>query len=663
MNAYLLITPLLFALGAPPPAGQAAAAPTAVPGMAPVPGNGNLLASAIPAIPPELRETVLQFQNARHAGIVDMTRDGKKLLISTRFGSTSQLHIVDHPMGARRQITFSEEPVSSGLFLPGNTEVVFYMQDVGGGEFYQIYRLDRRTGKSTLLTDGKSRHEALMISEDGRTIAYAGTGRNGKDTDVYVAPTARPQEAKRVVEAEGTWRPIELSRNGRKLLVRQFRSAEDSDLHLVDVATGERQLLTPDATKEGKASVGAAAFSHDAKSVYFVTDRYGDFNELYRIELGKKGPPKPLTRSIKWDVDEIAVAPDGSRVAFTVNEDGFGKLYLLAPSGRISPVTVPTGIIGGIFYPSRRSDVLGLSMQTANSPTDAYQVDLRTRKLVRWTQSEVGAVDTTTFAEPKLVRYPSTDGVTVPAFYFRSPLATGKSPVVVIFHGGPEGQSRPGFNPFVQLLLSQGISVLLPNVRGSDGYGKAYLAMDNGVKREASLADIGATFDWIGKQADLDAARVGVYGGSYGGYMVLAAVTFFPDRVKAGVDVVGISSLPTFLKNTQDYRRDLRRAEYGDERIPEVRAVQDRISPLNSVQKIEASLFVQQGKNDPRVPQSEAEQIVQALKGKGKDVWYLLALNEGHGYGKKENRDFATMATALFFREKLAPARSASLVR
>jgi dipeptidyl aminopeptidase/acylaminoacyl peptidase len=257
--------------------------------------------------------------------------------------------------------------------------------------------------------------------------------------------------------------------------------------------------------------------------------------------------------------------------------------------------------------------------------------------------------------DAQLVRYPAGGGAGImPAFLFKPRTASGKLPVVVIWHGGPEGQSRPTFSPFVQLLASElGLAVLLPNVRGSDGYGKAYLAADDGAKREQALTDIAATLDFIAQQPDLDASRVGVYGGSYGGYMTLATAAFHGRRVKAAVDVVGISNLVTFLQNTQAYRRDLRRAEYGDERDPAIRAVQERISPLLSVEKIEAELFVLQGYNDPRVPRSEAEQIVKAVRGRGKDVWYLLGMNEGHGFQKKENRDYSTAAIALFLRQKL----------
>ncbi|MBX7244997.1 MAG: alpha/beta fold hydrolase [Candidatus Sumerlaeaceae bacterium] len=632
-------------------------APSAVAGMAPVAGNGNLLVSGVPPIDEALRQRVAQYLNARAAALLDVSDDGKQVLMATRFASTMQLHVLDQPMGARTQITFSEEPIGSARFMPGDPQTIFYMQDKGGGEFHQIYRLDRRTGRSTLLTDGKSKHGSLLFSHDGRRLAFTNTARNGKDTDVYVADVGTTLTPKRVTEREGSWSPEGFSPDGSKLLVVQFRSINDSDLHVLDIASGKMEQLTP---KEGAGSIGGAAFSADGKAVYLVTNRYSDFNELYEIPLsGSSAQPRSLTRSIPWDVEGLEVARDGSRVVLGVNVDGLSKLYVLTPkTGKLAPIDLPPGVMGGMTIAAKRADLLTFSIDSSKSPSDIWQVNLRTKKPVRWTQSEVGGLDTSTFTDPELVRYPSTGGVKVPAFIYRPKDKTpgGRHPVVVIWHGGPESQSRPSFSPFIQMLANDfGIAVMLPNVRGSDGYGKAYLAMDDGVKREESLADIGATLDWIGKQPDLDPARIGIYGGSYGGYMTLATLAFYPERIKAGVAVVAVSSIPTFLKNTQDYRRDLRRAEYGDERIPEVRAVQERISPLNAVDRIKAALFVQQGKNDPRVPQSEAEQIVQAVRAKGQDTWYLLGLNEGHGFAKKENRDFALVATVEFLRQQLLP--------
>jgi dipeptidyl aminopeptidase/acylaminoacyl peptidase len=633
-------------------------AASAVPGLAAVPGNPNLLQGGVPEVPAALRERMAQYQNYRSASLADVSADGKAVLVSTRFGSTRQLHLVEQPMGMRQQVTFFDEPVRSGRFQPGDEGTLFFLKDVGGSEFFQVFRMDRRTGRTELLTDGKSRHESLQVSADGRRLAWASNARTGKDTDVYVADAARPREARLLFPAEGTCFPLEFSPDGSRLLVQQFRAATDSDLWLVEVASGERRRLTP---AEGKGSVGAAAFAADGKGVWLVTDRWSDFNELYRIDPSRpEARPRSLTSTIPWDVETLEVAPDGSRVALAANVDGISRLYLLEPrTGRLGRVELPAGEVTKFAFPRQRPGTLFVGLMTGRSPPDVWQVDLRTRKLTRWTRSEVGGLDTERFAEPELVRYPSTDGVQVPAFLYRPPASAfpGRRPVVIDWHGGPEGQSRPGFDPELQFwVMELGCAVLLPNVRGSEGYGKAYLGMDDGPKRERSLADIGATLDYIASRADLDPARVAVHGGSYGGYMVLASLAFFPGRVRAGVDIVGISSLPTFLQNTQAYRRDLRRAEYGDERDPAVRAVQERISPLNHVDEIDALLFVQQGKNDPRVPQSEAEQIVQAVRGKGKEVWYLLALNEGHGFGKKENRDHASLATVLFLQKALYPA-------
>jgi dipeptidyl aminopeptidase/acylaminoacyl peptidase len=409
--------------------------------------------------------------------------------------------------------------------------------------------------------------------------------------------------------------------------------------------------------------VRAAAFSADGRAAYLVTDREGDFNELYALDLGREGAgPRPLSRAVRWDVEELAVARDGSRVAFAVNAGGWSEVWLLDPrSGALRKADVGRAVVSRLRFPDRRSGTLFLAMQHGRGPTDVYALDVAKGKLERWTRSEVGGLDPSAFVAPEMVRYPSTGGVDVPAFLYRPPERFGgRRPVVVIWHGGPEGQSRPTFSPFVQFLaVEEGFAVLAPNVRGSDGYGKGYLAMDDGPRREQALADIGATLDFVATRADLDPGRVAVYGGSYGGYMTLATAAFFPGRIRAAVDVVGISSLPSFLEHTQAYRRDLRRAEYGDERDPAVRAVQERISPLGAVDRITAALLVQQGKNDPRVPQSEAEQIVNALRARGRPVSYLLALDEGHGFQKKDNRDAAVAAAVMFLERELSgPAAS-----
>ena len=636
----------------------AAKAPvTTIADAKPAAGNANVLLSRVPEASPELRARVRQYLNARAAALLDTTPDGKHILLATRFADTSQLHVVEQPMGARTQITFGEEPINSAKFSPTDSDVIYYLSDVGGGEFFQLFRLDRKTGRSQLLTDGKSRHEAFAVSPDGKRIAYSGTERNGKDTDVYVADADAPTKGRLLVQADGSYTPSQFSRDGKQLLVVHERAIDDADVWLVDAASGEKRMLTPDPKAHGKAGIRDAVFAPDGKSVYLITDRYSDFAELYRVDLAKPdAAPQPLSRGINWNVDEVAVAPDGKTLAFTTNEDGLSKLYAytLATKKR-EPVATPPGVITRLRFPLKSSDTVAMSLDNARSPADVWTVAWKGKHaLTRWTRSEVGGIPTDQIVMPELVRYPSTDGLTISAWYYKPAHATGKTPVIIAWHGGPESQYRPDFSSTIALFTTElGVAVLAPNVRGSDGYGKKFLQLDDGIKREASLADIGATLDWISKQPELDAARVGVYGGSYGGYMVLASAAFFGSRIRAAVDVVGISSLPTFLEHTQAYRRDLRRVEYGDERVPEVLAVQKRISPLYSVDKIQAAMLVQQGKNDPRVPQSEAEQIVTALRKRGHDAWYFLALNDGHGFQKKENRDLSTLTSFLFFQQTL----------
>ena len=639
---------------APPPG------PSTIPGLQPLPGAPALLAVGVPTIPDELNDLVRRYGNSRSATLFDVTTDGAQVLIGTRFGSTQQLHLIEQPLGTRNQLTFGDEPVLDARFLPQDPSVLFFLQDTGGAEFYQLYRLDRRTQKTELLTDGKSRNQALVVSHEGRRLAWASTARNGKDTDVVLAESQAPKTQRRLTESEGTWRPLDFAPGGRQLLVVQERSAQDADLWLVEVESGEKKRLTPESPK---ASLQTALFSSDGRAVFALTDRWSEVNELVRIDPAQPAAaPRRLTASVPWEVSSLAAARDTgapAQLAITVNQEGYDRLYLVEPgTGALQPVGLPPGLIGGFKFPTARSDLLFFAQQTARSPADVWMLDVRTRRTLRWTRSELGPIDPASLVDPTLVRYPSSGGVQVPAFLYQpKALDTGearKLPVLVLWHGGPEGQARPTFNPALQLLVAElGLAVLTPNVRGSTGYGKAFLAADDGIKREEALKDIGATLDWIAAQPGLDAARVGVQGGSYGGYLTLATVAFHPDRVKAAVDMVGISSLGSFLENTQAYRRDLRRAEYGDERDPEVRKVLDRISPLGSAEKIRAALFVLQGKNDPRVPQAEAEQIVRAVQARSGTVWYALALNEGHGFRRKENRDAQLAATLAFLKEML----------
>ena len=628
-----------------------------------VANNGNLVMEDVPEIPADIVQSLNRYQNVRSASFEAWSGDGESLFIDTRFGDVGQIHRVDMPMGARHQVTFYNEPVGGVARQPGGSKLAF-TRDAGGSEFSQIFLLDPAGGDAHMLTDGESRNGAMLWDREGRRLAYQSTRRNGASNDIWLADPENPEDAKLVLESpDGSWwGPAEFSQTGTKVLVTNYVSITDSRVNLLDLDTGNVTLLAGGAADPSVND--PLAFDDDNDGFWFITDRAGEFSVLAWQSLEEGAEPEYITKEIPCNVDGGAISHDRRRAAFTVNENGRVAVYLFDPRTRKYRRidSIPVGLAGGLEF-SPDDTRLAMTINTANSPSDTFVLELGPgaldyAELVRWTQSEVGGLDTTTFIEPELIEFPTFDDVDgaprkIPAWIYK-PRGSGPFPVVVSIHGGPEGQARPFFTSTYQLWLEKlGVAVIVPNVRGSAGYGKTYVALDNGFKREDSVKDIGALLDWVETQQDLDQDRVAVFGGSYGGYMVLASVVHFSDRLRAAVDIVGISSFVTFLENTQDYRRDLRRVEYGDERDPEMRAHLEKISPVNSVEKIKVPLFVVQGENDPRVPVTESIQMVEALRQQGETVWYMNALNEGHGYRKKENRDIYQQATVLFLKTHL----------
>jgi len=624
--------------------------------------DGNLVLEDIPAIPQTIVDDLNRYQNVRSASFLDWTADGESLYVSTRFGEVEQIHRVDMPGGARHQLTFFDEPVSQISRQPDGSHLIFAM-DAGGNEFSQLFVFDPLVSRSRMITDGESRNGAVVWTRDGERIAFQSTRRNGASNDVWMMALdqadSEPAAARLVLAApDGTWwGPADFDEAGERLLILNYVSITDSRIHLLDLESGQTTLL---AGGDGDLSSNwPLGFDHGGEGYWFITDRGGEFKQLAWQPLAPGAEPVIVTADIPWDVEGMAFSKDRRRAVFAVNEDGLSRLYLLDPESREYRGVggIPTGLVGSVGF-SPDCGRLAMTLNTPQTPSDTFVLELGEEplahgELTRWTHSEVGGLDTDTFVEPELVRFESFDGLSVPAWVYK-PEGDGPFPVVVSIHGGPESQARPSFSSTYQMWLEKlGVAVVVPNVRGSAGYGKSYLAMDNAYKREDSVRDIGALLEWIGTRPDLDADRVAVFGGSYGGYMVLASAVHYSDRLKAAVDIVGISSFVTFLENTEDYRRDLRRVEYGDERDPQMRAHLEKISPLNNVEKIAVPMLVVQGENDPRVPVTEAEQIVAALREKGETVWYMNALNEGHGYRRKENRDVYQQAVVLFLRRHL----------
>ncbi len=617
------------------------------------PGD-NLVAEGIPPISQILAAHAARFTEFRLAINLDWHPQKREMLLSTRFGNTAQIHWVKTPLGDRKQMTFFADRVGGAKFEPINGNYFVFSKDAGGNEFAQNYRFDLSTGDITLLTDGASQNSLGRWAHAGDRMAYRSTRRTGKDSDIYVIDPAAPSTDTCVGEFDGGgWSVMDWFPDDQSLLVSEYVSVNESYLWRLDLATGEKALLTP--KTDERVSYGQAKFSLDGHFLYVTTDKGSEFGQLACLDWAT-GAHHILTPDIPWDVEEFALSPDGQTLVFVVNEDGAGVLHGLdtRTSQALFVPSLPLGLVSNLrFHP--QGGVLAFDLISALSPSDIYTWDLDTDAVTRWTESETGGLPTDNFALPELVRWPSFDSLSISGFLYRAPSHfTGKRPVMVVIHGGPEGQFRPVYLGRTNYYLNElGVSVLYPNVRGSSGYGKTFLDLDNGLKREDSYRDISALLDWIAEQPDLDPERVMVTGGSYGGHMTLALAVRENERIRCSLDIVGMSNLVTFLENTEAYRQDLRRVEYGDERDPAMRAFLERIAPLNQAQNITKPLFIVQGKNDPRVPYTEALQMAATVRANNAPVWFLMANDEGHGFVKKSNADFLFYATIAFVQQFL----------
>ncbi len=621
-----------------------------------VPVPANLHVARIPPLPVALADELAPYDEARAAALLDWHPTRRELLIATRFGNTPQIHLVTAPDGARTQLTFYPDRTLAADFDPASGSTFIFSKDVGGGEFYQLYRFDLQTRQTALLTDGKSRNTGLRWAPDGKTVSFASTARNGRDTDVYVGDPAHSEAgdtswAHMVVQGEGGgWAPLSFSSDGKTLLVGDYHSVNDTVLFLVNTADSKRVQLT-----SGKHAYASAVLTPDGRGIYLTTDVDSDYNRLAYMDVATKKLTF-LQPDIRWDVEDLDLTRDGKHLAYVVNQDGFSSLHVLNTQTQQDEMlpALPKGVINRVKWHSNGHD-LAFSLASAHSPSDVYSIDLQSGKLERWTHSETGGLNAETFADPQLIHWKSFDRLPIPGFLYRPPAKfTGPRPVIIDIHGGPEGQSRPGYEGRTNYYINElGVVVIFPNVRGSRGYGKSYLNLDNGVKREDSVKDIGGLLDWIKTQSDLDSSRVMVTGGSYGGYMTLASAFHYNDRLRCTVDVVGISSFLTFFQRTSPYRRDLRRVEYGDERDPAIHEFFTKISPINHVSEISKPMLIVAGRNDPRVPVEEGQQMALALDKRNIPAWLLVADDEGHGYAKKGNQDFQFAATVLFVKQFL----------
>ncbi|MEO5883863.1 MAG: alpha/beta fold hydrolase [Caldimonas sp.] len=653
---------------APPAPGNAAAPPPAAATGEWVKANDKLVIQGIPPIPTSVVDEVSRYADFRGHGFADWHPGRPEMLVAHRKAgaSTVQIFRLTAPMGELEQVTDFAEPVYRASYEPLTGDSIVFERGIGGNEAAQIYRLDLATRQVTTVSEPDMRHGMAGWLNLSSRLIYTSvpldrTAAGGRRAEIVQTITlvdpVNPAARRKLAELPGSgWSPGGVSRDDRRLVLNKYYSANHSEVWLLDLASGERTRVLPPPGSADKAVHLASSWKRDNSGFFFVSDRGGEFRELMFHALAD-GRITPITRHIKGDIESASLSPDGKLLAVRAKIEGRTQLVFFdtAAFNELPSPVLPEGSVTAVkFHP--RLSLLAFALNSSKGPSQIGTLVPADGGSQAWTRPYAPpGVDTTRFAEQQIVRWKSFDGREITGIAaYPAPRFPGRRPVLIDIHGGPEADARFGFLGRSNYYLEElGIAVIRPNVRGSGGFGKTFLSLDDGRKREDAVKDIGALFDWIATQPRLDPSRIVVSGGSYGGYVSLAVATTYPQRIAGAIDVVGISNFVSFLENTESYRRDLRRTEYGDERDPEMRAFLTRISPLTHAAKITKPLFVVQGKNDPRVPYTEAEQIVREARASGARVWYLLAENEGHGFARKENADYLFYSIVMFLRETL----------
>lgn len=616
----------------------------------------SLTLEGIPAIPAEIARKLKPYGEFRPHGLMSWHPLRREMLVRQRLDATNQVHLVTEPGTTPQPLTDFPNAVGSASFQPTRGDYFIFPIGEGGDEAFRLNRFDIATRTVTPLSPEGERADDVAWNRKGDRVVYTtvlvdrnNPGRTAR-TALHLVDPMKPRSDRVLARmGGGGWTGLGFSEDGRRLAMVEYVSVNQSHLWVLDIATGKMRRVTRPG-KDEPVSYSEPHFARDGRTLFATSDRSGEFRRLVQIDLAD-GKERVLTAHLAYDVDQVAVSFDAERIAFTTNERGshvlrFIDLRSLKEQPR--PALID-GVIGGLAW-RQGSNEVGFHIASARSAGDVFSYDVKANRFTRWTNGNNPEMNTNDFAEPRIVRWPSFDGREMTGLHYHPPKRfEGKRPVIVSIHGGPESQAKAGFigrnNYFVGEL---GIAVIYPNVRGSTGFGKSFAKLDNGRRREDSVKDIGALLDWIRAQPDLDGDRVMVIGGSYGGYMALATSLRYADRIAGAVSVVGISNFVTFLERTESYRRDLRRAEYGDERDPLMREFLEVIAPVNNAERMKKPLLVAQGRNDPRVPRTEAHQIVATLKRQGTPAWFIEAADEGHGFAKKPNADYLFYAIIAF---------------
>lgn len=615
----------------------------------------SLIIDGVPSIPASLADQLTRYTESRAATLLNWHPTKREMLISTRFGETTQIHQVKFPGGDRTQLTFFSDRVNQALYRSKTGDYFVFAKDTGGNDADQFYRYDLASRQVTLLTDGRSIATNPVWNHAGNQLVYASM-RDGKKFDLFIIDPLDPGSDRLLAhppEGGFSW-PLDVSPDDGKVLILQFISAAESYLWAVDLRSGEMTALTPKHGDE-KAFYSNAMWSRDGKGIYVITDRGSEFQRLAYLDLASR-QHRFLTDHIKWDVGGFDLSPDGRLLAFVSNEDGIGRLNLIdvATGKEKSIPPLPTGIVSDPHWHENGRD-LGFTMASAKYPNDVYSLDVQTGKVERWTKSETGGVNTDQYPDAELMRWPS-DGRTISGFLYRPPKSRfpGKRPVLIDIHGGPQLQARPDYIGRNGYLINEfGIAVIYPNVRGSAGYGKSFLKLDDGLLRTGAIDDVGALLDFIKAQPDLDGERVMLRGDSYGGFLALACAAKYGERIRAVQSVSGYTNFSMLFETQANWKNPLMRIEYGDERNPKIQEFWQSIGPAKNAGRIKAPVFIIHGKNDTRVPLDQADGMVAALKQNGVPVWYVMGKDEGHFFVKKKNRDYQFFSTVMFVKEAL----------
>jgi pimeloyl-ACP methyl ester carboxylesterase len=597
-------------------------------------------------------DTIEPYLSTRSATLASYAKDSG-VLIQTRLGGTTQVHRVEHPLGAREQVTFGPGHVAQASFDPLDSSAIFYRADVDGSERYTVHHLELDSRKLRSLTSKGSHTRGYMTTRAG-DILLSYYSEDGTET-IITALDAGGNPPREVFRGPGAWTLNSVAPDGQQLLLREFKAADDVSLDLYDIDSGQLTRLYGGVPGE---VCKAASFSSDGRFVDLLANRGGDFISLWRLELDGNAWTE-LTPKREWDIEGFA-RQSSKRIAVVANEDGASVIYVLDSGKRsLREIARPGGVVEDLRFSDSRH--LLATVSTPRAPADVWEYDIVDRKVVRWTKSEIGGLHPDSFITPTVIRFPSFDGREIPADYYR-PRGPGPFATVIYVHGGPEAQSRPSFNPLFQYLAAQrNVAVIAPNLRGSTGYGLAYMGLDDATKRMDVIADVGALLDWITAAPELAEDRVAIVGVSYGGFVTLSSLIAHGDRLVAGANIVGVADIEGFLLSTGEYRRDQRRREYGDERDPATVEWMREVSPLRRAAAITQPLFIAHGVNDPRVPVEIAQQLATTVReAGGGEVWLLLAQREGHNVQETGTQGELLRRLSTFLeRFLLAPARPA----